>query len=319
MFHTHPCGRKYRKAPQLRPWYEYTGLSFRIQGIKFPKLGGGAGRGVGKAAMRERGPVKSDQWGEKMRAQHLLTIAGLALTASAQSYERRADITGGGDRNQGKCTIEVVVDGSAEVEIRGDHALLRNLAGQPPSWRRFVCNMPMPLNPIGFRFAGVDGRGRQALVRAPEHGDPAVIRIDDPPSGAEGYTFDVFWQSGPPMQAASGPPDRRDDDGDRFYHDRDDFYRGRDWRARLFARVRQDLDFVSRYSFRGDDRYRLDRVYRELDDLQRDYASGRWDRRALDDVVQSLDRVVDDNRLTPRDRDMLRDDQSRLRELRDRR
>jgi len=263
-----------------------------------------------------------------MYIRFLLTFAGIAaLTASAQSFERRANITGGGDPNRGKCTIEVVVDGAAEVEIRGDRAVLRNVDGRPPEWRRFVCNEPMPPNPVGFRFAGVDGRGRQTLARPPQGGGPAVVRIEDPQSGSEGYTFDVMWQSGgysappppPPVQVAPRlPPDRRDRDGDRFYRDRDDFYRG-DWRGQLFARVRQDLDYVSRYSFRGDDRYRLDRVYRELDDLQRDYASGRWDRRALADVVDSLTRVVDDNRLAPRDRDILRDDLRRLRELQDRR
>ena len=264
-----------------------------------------------------------------MYTRYLLTATGLAaLCASAQTYERRADITGGGDRDRGKCTIEVVVDGTAEVEIRGDRATLRNVAGQPPQWRRFVCNMPMPMDPVGFRFAGVDGRGRQTLIRAAERGTPAVIRIEDPQGGAEGYTFDIFWQmgtSGGPPPVMPPPPDRRDvdrgpaDDRDRFYREREDFYRGRDWRGQLFARVRQDLDFVSRYSFRGDDRYRINNTYRELDDLQRDYASGRWDRRALADVIESLDRVVSDNRLSPRDREILRDDATRLRELRERR
>jgi hypothetical protein len=144
---------------------------------------------------------------------YLLAITGIAaLTVSAQTFQRRADITGGGERNRGKCTVEVVVDGAAEVEIRGETALLRNLEGRPPQWRRFVCNAPMPLNPAGFRFAGVDGRGRQTLVRAPEGGAPAVIRIEDPQNGTEGYTFDVFWQiggfGGPPFPAAPAP-DRR--------------------------------------------------------------------------------------------------------------
>jgi len=261
-----------------------------------------------------------------MNKPYFLTITTLAaLSASAQTFERRAEITGGGDRDRGKCTIEVVVDVAAEVEIRGDRALLRNLGGRPSEWRRFVCNEPMPPNPAGFRFAGVDGRGRQTLVRPPEHGSPAVVRIEDPASGSEGYTFDIFWQAGgygappPPAQMAPPPPDRREDDRDRFYQEREGFYRGRDWRGQLFARVRQDLDYVSRYSFRGDDRYRLDRTYRELDDLQRDYASGRWDRRSLEDVIQALGRVVDDNRLSPRDRDILRDDVNRLRDLRERR
>jgi hypothetical protein len=269
-----------------------------------------------------------------MHQLNLLTIGGLAvLSVSAQTFQRRADITGGGDRNRGKCTIEVVVDGAAEVEIRGDSALLRNLEGRPPQWRRFVCNAPMPFNPAGFRFAGVDGRGRQTLVRSPEGGAPTIVRIEDPQSGSEGYTFDVFWVLGAdgapfsPAERVPPPPDRgyegrdygRDRDNDRFYRERDDFFRGRDWRGQLFARIRRDLDYASRDSFRGDDRYRLDRTQRELDELQSDYSSGRWDPRSLDDVIQSLDRVVDDNRLAPRDREILRDDLNRLRELRDRR
>jgi hypothetical protein len=191
----------------------------------------------------------------------------------------------------------------------------------------------MPLNPAAFRFAGVDGRGRQALIRAPEGAAPAIVRIEDPQSGSEGYTFDVFWQMGgygtpfPATEVAPPPADSRfedrdyDRDDDRFHRDRDDFYRGRDWPGQLFARIRGDLDQISRYSFRGDDRYRLERTYRELDELQlqSDYYSGRWDRRELDDVIQTLDLVVGDNRLALRDRDILRDDLNCLRGLRDRR
>jgi hypothetical protein len=256
-----------------------------------------------------------------MKQRYLITIAALAATtASAQTLERRANITGGGDRDRGKCTIEVVVDGQAEVEIRGDRATLRNITGQPPQWRRFVCNEPMPPNPAAFRFAGINGRGHQNLVRSPQGGGPAVVRIEDPQSGSQGYTFDIMWQSGR-ITAPPPPPEPHADDrdGDRFYRERQDFYRGGDWRGRLFGRVQQDLDYVSRYSFRGDDRYRLTSVDRELDDLQRDFASGRWDRRALNDVIDSLARVIADNRLAPRDRQLLQDDLDRLRNLRDRR
>jgi hypothetical protein len=100
---------------------------------------------------------------------------------------------GGGDQMQGKCTVEVVVDGAAEVEIQGSNATLRNLSGRPPQWRRFECTSPMPPNPVNFRFRGVDGRGRQELVRDPRNGGPAVVRIEDPSGGSEGYTFDIFW------------------------------------------------------------------------------------------------------------------------------
>src|SRR5579862_2428977 len=122
----------------------------------------------------------------------LVTAAFLTtLSLEAQNLQRRAVLTGGGSPNGGKCTIEVVVDGAAEVEIRGDTATLRNLAGQQPQWRRFQCSSIMPPNPGNFRFAGVDGRGRQDLVRDPRNGGAAVVRIEDSDNGSEGYTFDL--------------------------------------------------------------------------------------------------------------------------------
>jgi hypothetical protein len=122
-------------------------------------------------------------------------LAALALYGQRGGYDtRRAEIRGGG--GDGKCTIEVEVDGVAEVEIIGDTARLRTLAGQPAMWRRFVCNQPMPRNPYGFRFQGIDGRGRQELVRDPGNGGAAVVRIEDRRGGREGYTFDIEWRGG---------------------------------------------------------------------------------------------------------------------------
>src|SRR4051812_16804777 len=109
----------------------------------------------------------------------------LAVAISGQAQPRRATFLGGGSSDQGKCTVEVVVDGAAEVSIRGDEATLRNLAGQPAQWRRFQCTGPMPSNPADFRFAGVDGRGRQELMRDPRQGGgTAVVRIEDPQGGS---------------------------------------------------------------------------------------------------------------------------------------
>jgi hypothetical protein len=130
----------------------------------------------------------------------LLTLAAatsLIVPACAQTTEHRATFTGGGGNDTGKCTIEVYVDGAADVEIRGDRGLLRTLSGQPAQWRRFVCSGPMPTNPGDFRFIGVDGRGRQDLAQDPRGGrGAAVVRIQDPDGGAEGYTFDLEWRGG---------------------------------------------------------------------------------------------------------------------------
>ena len=104
-------------------------------------------------------------------------------------------MVGGGNQNQGKCTVEVTVDGAAQVEIRGTSAILRNLSGQPAQWRRFECNAVMPPNPSNFRFQGIDGRGRQTLIRNPQNGGAAVVEIEDKDNGADGYTFDILWDA----------------------------------------------------------------------------------------------------------------------------
>ena len=139
--------------------------------------------------------------------------------ASAQVFERRATMRGGGNAGEGKCTVEVVVDGAAQVEIRGDLAVLRNLSGQQPQWRRFECNAVLPPNPAGFRFRGIDGRGRQQLSREPRGGSSAVIQIEDPDNGSEGYTFDIMWsgQGGPYTDRGQGPYRDRGRPGDRRF------------------------------------------------------------------------------------------------------
>lgn len=123
----------------------------------------------------------------------LTGFLALAVAASAQTTQKRATFAGGGQPGMGRCVVEVVVDGAAEVEIRGDNATLRNLKGQPPQWRRFECTEAMPVNPAGFQFHGVDGRGRQQLMQPAQNGSPAVIRLEDPDDGSEGYTFEVTW------------------------------------------------------------------------------------------------------------------------------
>src|ERR1044071_9474408 len=96
-------------------------------------------------------------------------VAGCLVLAapmfSQQVATYRAQMRGGGDH--GKCTIEVDVDGVAEIEIQGDLGRMRTLSGNPARWPRMECNQPLPQNPQGFRFSGVDGRGRQSLLRDP--------------------------------------------------------------------------------------------------------------------------------------------------------
>ena len=145
----------------------------------------------------------------------LAATLAASVCASAQSFPRRATITGGGGGG-GKCTIEVVVDGAADVEIRGDQAVLRNLQGRAPEWRRFQCNMVMPTNPMNFRFQGIDGRGLQVLSRSPQGGGPAVVHIEDKDNGSEGYTFDLIWGGAPIVSPGPMGGGMRDGDRDRM-------------------------------------------------------------------------------------------------------
>ncbi len=249
-----------------------------------------------------------------MKSVCFLVIGAGSMLLSAQTIPRRADMKGGGG-NRGKCTIEVVVDGVAEVEIRGDHATLRNLGGRPSEWRRFVCDGVMPGNPVDFRFSGVDGRGRQSLAREPREGGPAVVRIEDPQGGSEGYTFDITWAN-----TGFRPVEDRGPSQDDWRRGREDWSRRDDWRDHLFDRVREDIDQIQRVTWPGGgDRYGLERTKQALNELQGRTDHGRPDDRQLDDVIRALGRVSNDNRLASRDRDVLKDDLRRLRELREHR
>src|ERR1700682_3391422 len=165
-----------------------------------------------------------------MNRYFIFSVVSLTAMGAAFAQPRRATFRGGGNFDSGKCTIEVVVDGAADVEIRGDVANLRNLSGQYPQWRRFECTGPMPANPVDFRFAGVDGRGRQQLVQDPRNRGIAIVRIEDPPGGSEGYTFDLFWSNGygggtrdPGFQR--DPRDQRDQPDGAYYRERDTWFR----------------------------------------------------------------------------------------------
>jgi len=134
------------------------------------------------------------------------------LTFAQPAQQRQAIIRGGGGPNEGKCTIEVFVDSTAEVQIQGATGTLRTTSGQPAQWRRFECTSPLPANPPNFHFAGVDGRGRQDLIREPRSGGSAVVQIEDRDGGAEGYTFDLTWGQGG-FQSQNGAPQRGSEPG----------------------------------------------------------------------------------------------------------
>ena len=185
-----------------------------------------------------------------------ISLAGglmLIAPAFAQRVDNyRAQIRGGGG-DRGKCTIEVEVDGVAEIEIRGDEGRMRTLSGNPSVWRRMECNQPLPQNPFEFHFSGVDGRGRQTLLRDPSNNrGTAVVRIEDPQGGREGYTFDIEWRATTGVSGGYRGDGGFDRGGDRGG---DDGYRpGGRWNDEIRYSGRGDGNFNN---FRGPD----DRLY----------------------------------------------------------
>jgi len=102
-----------------------------------------------------------------------------------------------------------------------------------------------------------------------------------------------------------------------WYHEREDRFRGEEWRHHLFMHVRTDLEHV--WSGRAHDREqtRLAKTEQELTKMQADLDQGRWDNGILDDVIDSIRKSSNDERLEPRDRNILADDVRRLKEFQD--
>jgi hypothetical protein len=105
------------------------------------------------------------------------------------------------------------------------------------------------------------------------------------------------------------------------YRGGDPNYRGdRDFREpnRLgIERVMADIDRAQSNSrFDRGDRGRFDRARKEVFDFQRKWNAGRYDRRELDQAIESVQRVVDLRSIHPRDRAALVDDLNRMRAFR---
>src|SRR5271154_7098215 len=90
----------------------------------------------------------------------LFALCGSVLPACGATIPRRATLAGGGGFGGGKCTVEVDVDGKAQVSVSGDMGQLTTLSGQSAVWRRFQCTGPLPRTMADFRFKGVAGRGK---------------------------------------------------------------------------------------------------------------------------------------------------------------
>jgi hypothetical protein len=103
-----------------------------------------------------------------------------------------------------------------------------------------------------------------------------------------------------------------------WYHDREERYRGEAWRPHIFMHVRTDLEHVwSAVRASDQERTRLERTKEELTKMQTDLDQGRWDNGILNDVIDSIRKSSNDERLAERDRAVLADDLIRLKEFQD--
>jgi hypothetical protein len=99
-----------------------------------------------------------------------------------------------------------------------------------------------------------------------------------------------------------------------WYHDREERFRGEEWRHHIFKHVRTDLEHV--WSGRASDKEhrRLVKTEEELTKMQGDLEHGRFDNGILSDVIDSIRKSSNDERLPERDRAVLADDVVRLKD-----
>lgn len=102
---------------------------------------------------------------------------------------------------------------------------------------------------------------------------------------------------------------------DKYYQqNRDDaFWKG----GHLFQRVRDDLDHIQAAAPAVNaDQYQLAATKEELNRLQTKLDAGRFDLPEVDKVIAGVERVLSNNTLPDRARDMLTEDVRRLRDFR---
>jgi hypothetical protein len=103
-----------------------------------------------------------------------------------------------------------------------------------------------------------------------------------------------------------------------WYHDREERFRGEEWRPHIFTYVRTDLEHIWSAGRASDkERVRLEKTKEELTKMQADLDHGRWDNGILNDVIDSIRKSSTDDRLAERDRAVLADDVVRLKEFQD--
>jgi hypothetical protein len=104
--------------------------------------------------------------------------------------------------------------------------------------------------------------------------------------------------------------------GQDWYHERDTFFHGEGWHGHIFERVRNDIDHIYTAGAAAErEQRRLDRTKEELTALQAKLDQGVFDNGTINDVIDSLRKSANDQRLGPQDRQVLADDAARIHEF----
>lgn len=107
----------------------------------------------------------------------------------------------------------------------------------------------------------------------------------------------------------------QDRDEDTYHHlNRDEGW----WRGHLFQRVREDLDHIEAATPTiSTDEFRVAATKHDLNELQGKMESHRYDQPELDRVISGVEKVLTNNRMSGRDRELLTEDLRRLRDFRE--
>jgi hypothetical protein len=86
----------------------------------------------------------------------------------------------------------------------------------------------------------------------------------------------------------------------------------------LVDRVHADLNHAyGAFHFSGGDRDRLNHAEKQLREFAKKWAKGNFEKDELNDAIESVQHVLDENKLPPEDRDAISDDVARLRRMRE--
>ena len=103
-----------------------------------------------------------------------------------------------------------------------------------------------------------------------------------------------------------------------WYHDREERFRGEGWKPKVFLHIRTELEQIRSVNQASDtERKRIERTKEELTKMQADLEQRRWDNGLVNDVIDSLRKSANDDRLAARDRAVLADDVNHVKDYQD--